>query len=210
LNNEKSCKIYISTYSCDIINNSTDNEIILKENSPQVFFLSNNNLNIYFGYYFKDLDSDIKIKITLLNEGEFSLYLYYDGILERLINITSSQIVTIDKNYLKSMYKFGQIWKLSYIIVKIDVKNNDYFVEIIVNPLKEEDKEGIKNSKTNNSRISIYIIFFIILILVLLIFVKYYKKAKFYSKWSNNNKPIEMGEIEEDFKASNLILNNKK
>jgi hypothetical protein len=96
-NNEKSCKIYISTYSCDIAN-LTDNEIILKENSPQVFFLSNKNLNIQYGYYFKDLDSDINIKITLLNEGEFCLYLFFDDILGRIINITSSQVVTIDKN----------------------------------------------------------------------------------------------------------------
>ena len=128
LNNEKSCKIYISTYSCDI-NNSTDSEIILKENSPQVFFLSNNNLNINFSYYFKDLDSDINIKITLLNEGEFCLLLYFNGILGRTINITSSQIVTIDKNYLKNISEFGQIWKLSYVFVKNNNKNNDYFLK---------------------------------------------------------------------------------
>ena len=208
-NNEKSCKIYISTYSCDIAN-LTDNEIILKENSPQVFFLSNKNLNIQYGYYFKDLDSDINIKITLLNEGEFCLYLFFDDILGRIINITSSQVVTIDKNNLKSMYKFGQIYKLSYIIVKTNDKNNDYFFEITINPLNKGLKEYKTISNMNNSKIIIYIILFVLLILVLLIFVIYYKKVNIYSKLSKKNKTIEMEEIEGDFKDTSLILDNKK
>ena len=212
-NNEKSCKIYISTYSCDIAN-TTDNEIILKENSPQVFLLNNNSPNIHYGYYFKDLDSDINIKITLLNEGEFRLYLFFNDILGRLINITSSQVVTIDKNNLKNMYKFGQIYKLRYALVKNNDKKDDYFFEITINPLNEGKKEYKMISKMNNSRIGIYIILFILLILILilvsLIFVIYYKKVKIFSKLNKKNKSIEMEEIEGDFKNSNLILDNKK
>jgi len=207
-NNETSCKIYISSYTCDM-KNSTESEIILKENSPQVFLLNNNNPNIRYGYYFKDLDSDINIKINLLNEGEFSLLLYFDDTLGKSINITSSQVATIDKSYWKNMSKFGQIYKLSYVIAKNSNKNNDYFVEITLNPLIAGQKEYKIN--TNNSRSSIFIILIaLLLIFALFIFVKYYKKVNIYSKFSKKNQPIEMGEIEGDFKYSNLILDNKK
>ena len=50
----------------------------------------------------------------------------------------------------------------------------------------------------------------VLLILVLLIFVKYYVKVNIFSKLNIKNKPIEMKEIEGDFKDSKLILDNKK
>lgn len=165
--NEKSCKIYISTYSCDMVN-STNNEIILKDNIPQVFLLINNKPNIFYGYYFKDLDSDTNIKITLLNEGEICLYLYFEGILGRSINITSGKVVIIDKNNSKNTHKFRQIYKLSNVIIKNNDKNNDYFFEITINPLNDEQKEYKMIYKMNYSRISIYIILLALLILVLL------------------------------------------
>ena len=208
LNNEKSCTIYVSSYLVDTGNiNSTENTIILKENSPQVFLLNNNNPIINYSYYFRELSSEINLKISLLNKGNFELYLYFNDILESILDINSSQIIKIDENQYKNSCDLGQICKFSYSIIKKDNSNNDYFIKININPLNKEDIE-VKQNKNNGNKIYI-ILLFVLFALAGFIFLVCYKKINLcpiYSK--KNNKPmIEMNEIEKDL---NLIQDNKK
>ena len=198
LDNEKSCKIYVSTYSLDMENfNSTENGIILKENSPQVFLISNNNLNIHFNYYFKDLNSDIKLKITLLNKGDFWLYTYFNDILGKILGINSTQIITIDESYWRDVCEIGQICKFSYIIIKKDDENTEHFVQITINPLINEDEENEENNNKKNYGIKIFVILFVLLILAGFIFVIYYKKIDICSLFNKKkNKPFEMEQFE--------------
>ena len=213
LDNEKSCKIYVSTYSLDMENfNSTENGIILKENSPQVFLISNNNLNIHFNYYFKDLNSDIKLKITLLNKGDFWLYTYFNDILGKILGINSTQIITIDESYWRDVCEIGQICKFSYIIIKKDDENTEHFVQITINPLINEDEENEENNNKKNYGIKIFVLLFVVLVLAGFIFMIYYKKIDICSLFNKKkNKPFEMEQFEDDdLKNNDLILDNKK
>ena len=149
LDNENICTIYVSTYSLDMkYSNSTENAIILKENSPQVFLINdNNNQNIYFNYFFKDLNSDIKLKISLLNKGDFSLYTYFNDISGKILDINSSQIITIDESYWRNICEFGQICKFGYLIKNKGDKNTEHFIQITINPLTPLANEVQENKK---------------------------------------------------------------
>ena len=203
-------KYMFASYSLDTTNiNSTENTIILKENCPQVFHLNNNNPKIDFSYYFRELSSEINLKISLINEGNFELYLYFNDLLGSIFDINSSQIIKIDENYFKNSCDLGQICKFSYLIIKKDTSNRDCFIKIYINPLNEENKEAKQNKIYG---IKIYIKLFALLALAGFIILVYYKKINICSI-SNKKKyksMIEMNEIEGDLKETDLILNNKK
>lgn len=145
----------------------------------------------------------------MINEGNFELYLYFNDLLGSILDINSSQIIKIDENYFKNSCDLGPICKFSYLIIKKDNSNRDYFIKIYINPLNEENKEDKQNK---NYGIKIYIILFVLLALAGFIILVYYKKINICSK-SNKKKyksMIEMNEIEGDLKETDLILNNKK
>ena len=203
LNKVNSCMIYGSSYE-------EGNDIILYDNSPQIFCFNQdqyiNELN--YVYYLGDINDDIYINISLLNKGNYNINLFINDIqYEKYFNVTSNKIIRIEHINFENMNIKYQPIKISF---KIKVNNNieNIIIKININSnskLKEKNN-NIKNKsiKDNvnaiNNKKSYYILIIILALVSGLFIIFIFMKKRIYSFGKRRVYPnIEMKEIDNKF-----------
>ena len=182
--NNDSCLVYISSYYMNIPDYYSESAIILKENFAQIFSF-NNDINILnFSYYFVEINENIKINITLLNEANYIMSLYINNKKNKKIyKFNQSQIINLSRNEIKPFCENeNQICKIVFNISKISQSNESYFMEIKINNYIDDDINNNINSlkfiKMNNYQIKLVFGFFILVSIIICLGISLIKRKK--------------------------------
>ena len=173
INNNDICLLYISSYNMNISEFYQEESIILKENQPQFVAFNKNIQSLNFTYYFAEIKDDIRIKINLYNQANFTLFMYIGNTSNKYIyEIQANKIIDIKGNDLYNFCVYeNQICRIYFTINKINKYNNiifkddenDYIVEInIMN--KNNINQIIKELKISYTYIIIFILCLFIII----------------------------------------------
>ena len=196
-----SCLVYISSYYMNIPDYYSESAIILKENFSQIFSFNNDINNLNFSYYFVEINTGVKINITLLNKASYIMPLYINNKKNKKIyKFNQSQIINLNRNEIKLYCENeNQICKIFFNISKISQSNESYFMEIKINNYIYDDINNNINSlkflNMNNYQIKFVFGFFIIVSIIIYLGISLTKRKKEVKNEEENENDTELIDI---------------
>ena len=185
LSNKNSCKMQVSSYLLNTLNNIEPysgyifhNSITLNDNISYIFVYNKEYKELTYDYFFINDIESLNINLKLLNKGNFTIRLFID---ERIFNIKFN----IDSSLNQRCSFNSQICKLSLNVINNNDNEEDLFIKIFISTINTDGEH--KN----------YWIYIIIIIIISLLFLSAFTIRKKCSDKKSLKKFEEKMELQE-------------
>ena len=229
LEENNKCNVYISSLIFNNEINDSSDSLIISANQPYLFKFNTSYNVMKYTYPHAENDKDIKIEFNLLNQGNYTIYLFFnDEMSKNKYEISQNDSIIIEtKDFENGCNRTDLVCKISFNIESLNQIESILLINISTygneqqkkNNNDNEDKNNNNNNNNNNSggiAIIIIIIFLIVVIIIIIVIFRVIKNKNKNENISNkvNSISFSIGEngikkIDEDndnrVKELNLI-----